>query len=431
VAKQSKQIILYVSLNGMLVGQLKKATNGQISFKYDDNWLAEGFQISNSLPLQEDEYKGQEVSRYFDNLLPDNAIIKRNIATKFGAESTNAFDMLKVIGKDCVGALSFTLDQNIDDQLELNYRELSEAEIARKIKTLSSSSPLGMDDNEFRISIAGAQEKTALLNVDGQWYEPLKLTPTTHIFKTSIGALGIDINFNDSIDNEWISLKIMQKLGIDTCHSEISQFEDQRVLVVKRFDRRWVDDNGKKFILRIPQEDMCQALGYSPFQKYQSDGGPGIIDIAKLLNASTNQADKINFFKTILIFDLLVATDGHAKNFSLFQTSKGFRLTPIYDVMSGYFLHARENMPYQKMKLAMKVGNSGHYAFKRITQRHYLETAKMCDIAESTFYDILSELKQKCEELHLTEAELDPMFNKATLEPILEGIQKRSKIILE
>ncbi len=429
MAKRSKQIILHVSLNGMLVGQLKKAVNGQISFKYDRDWITEGFQISNSLPLQEDEYKGEEVSRYFDNLLPDNEVIKRNIATKFGAESTQAFDMLKVIGRDCVGALSFTLDENISDNLELIYRKLNETEIARKIKTLGSSSPLGMDDNEFRISIAGAQEKTALLNIDGQWHEPLGLSPTTHIFKTSIGALGIDINFNDSIDNEWVSLKIMQKLGIETCHSEIEQFEDQRVLVVKRFDRRWVEDNGKKFIIRIPQEDMCQALGYSAFQKYQSDGGPGIIDIAKLLNASTRPEDKINFFKSILIFDLLFATDGHAKNFSIFQTRRGFRLTPIYDVMSGHFLHLREKMPYQKLKLAMKIGNSGHYNFKRISQRHYLETAKMCDISESLFYQITDELKQQYEKLTLKDSDLDPRFNKSTLDPILEGIHKRSKII--
>lgn len=430
MAKQNKQIILHVSLNGVLVGKLKKATNGQISFKYDVDWLDEGFQISNSLPLQEDEYKGAEVSRFFDNLLPDNDVIKKNIATKFGAESTQAFDMLKVIGRDCVGALSFTIDSAPIEDLQMKYRELSNKEIAHKIKNLSSSSPLGMDDHEFRISIAGAQEKTALLNIDGRWYEPLELTPTTHIFKTSIGALGIDLNFNDSIDNEWVSLKILEKLGVETCESYISQFEDQRVLVVKRFDRRWIENENKKIILRIPQEDMCQALGYSPYQKYQSDGGPGIIEIAKLLNASNNTEDKINFFKTILIFDLLVATDGHAKNFSIFQSRRGFRLTPIYDVMSGYFLHSREKMPMQKLKLAMKIGNSGHYAFKRISHRHYLESAKMCDISQKHFYDIVNDLKNRCEKLTFSKNEFDPMFNKATLEPILEGIEKRSKLIL-
>jgi serine/threonine-protein kinase HipA len=427
--RKTKSQTLYVSLNGVLVGFLKKESSGAISFRYESEWLEEGFAISHSMPLQEDMYRGEIVSRYFDNLLPDNDEIKKTVATKFGAESIRPFDMLSVIGKDCVGALSFSHEE-IDpfEQYEMNYKKISEKEIAQRIRELSSSSPLGMKEGEFRLSVAGAQEKTALLKIKKGWHEPQGMTPTTHLIKTPIGALGESINFKDSVDNEWASLAIMKKFGLPVCHSEIEVFEDQRVLVVERFDRRWVKNESQNFLIRIPQEDLCQALGYSPYQKYQSDGGPGILEITKLLQASKEQNDRFDFFKAMIIFDLLYATDGHGKNFSIFLGADGFRLTPFYDVMSGYFLVKSEGRSVNKMKLAMGVGESGHYRFSKIAKRHYLETAKKCGIIESKFEEILEGIRKSYLALSFTKEELDTHLNQKTLEIILEGIEKRARI---
>lgn len=428
--KQTKHLKAY--LNGMLVGTLKKETSGLTTFQYDLNWLEEGIAISNSLPLQEDEYRGEVVTRYFDNLLPDNDEIKKIVATKFGAESTRSFDMLHAIGKDCVGALSFlSEDRSPEDFTKIDYSELTEPQIAARLRGLGSSTPLGMErDEDFRISIAGAQEKTAFLKMNEKWCEPHGLTPTTHILKTSIGALGNTISFSDSIDNEWVSLKIMQKMGLPTCEAHIEEFEDQRVLVVKRFDRKWETIGGKKVLLRKPQEDMCQALGISPYQKYQSDGGPGMIEISKLLMTSKNEYDRFQFFKCMIIFDLLFATDGHAKNFSIFLQKDGLQLTPFYDVMSAYFMHRREKVPLQKMKLAMKVGKSGHYAFKRINLKHYKESAKLCGIAEENFEHIIAEVNQSYQHLSFEKNELDQNVNQDTVAIILEGMQVRAKELL-
>jgi len=430
MAKKAKLKSLNIFLNTILVGVLKKSSSGEILFQYDEDWIRDGFEISRSLPIQEDIYKGEVVSRYFDNLLPDNDEIKSIVATKFGAESTRPFDLLSVIGKDCVGALSF-LQPNCEHptDFEMNFSPVSDDTIEKRLKTLGSTTPLGMDEEDFRISIAGAQEKTAFLKVNGKWHEPYGLTPTTHIFKTSIGALGVDINFKDSIDNEWASLFIMKKMGLPVCNTEIAQFGDQRVLVIERFDRKWVKHSGKNILLRIPQEDMCQALSISPYKKYQSEGGPGIVDISKFLMASKNTDDRINFFKAIIVFDILHATDGHGKNFSIFLEEDGFRLTPFYDVMSGYFLHKREKKPLEKLKLAMKVGDSGHYALKRITKRHYEEISKKCSINKEIFEQIISELKHNYENLKIEDNELDPLLNRETLDIILEGMAKRAKII--
>lgn len=432
MAKKKKMRSLNIYLNTALIGVLKKSGGGEISFEYNEEWISDGFAISRSFPLQEGLYKGEDASRYFDNLLPDNDNIKKIVAIKFGAESTRPFDLLAVIGKDCVGALSFLPaedEQIIDFQME--YSPLKDKEIAKRLRGLGSSTPLGMDEQDFRISIAGVQEKTAFLDIDGKWQEPYGLTPTTHIFKTSIGALGKEISFEDSIDNEWASLFIMKKMGLPVCEASIKEFEDQRALVIKRFDRKWRDYQGSEILLRIPQEDFCQALNISPYKKYQSEGGPGIIDIANFLMASKNEADRINFFKAIIIFDLLYATDGHGKNFSIFLEKDGFRLTPFYDVMSGYFLYKREKAALQKLKLAMKVGDSGHYDFKRINKRHYLETAKLCGINDEMFNKIMDELNNAYLSLNILDNELDPLLNKETLNIILEGMEIRAKVLFE
>ena len=424
--------ILNVYLNGALVGGLKKETSGLVSFKYDKDWIGGNFAISQSLPIQEQEFKGEIVSRYFDNLLPDNEDIKKLIAEKFGAESTRSFDLLAVAGKDCVGALSFVAEgENEPPMFEMNYKKLTTAKIAKKIRGLGSVNPLGMEEEDFRLSIAGAQEKTALLRIGKSWYEPLGSTPTTHIIKTPIGALGETLNFKDSVDNEWASLFIMKKFNLPVCGVQIEEFEDQRVLVVERFDRRWIKTKeGSDAILRIPQEDMCQALGISPYKKYQSEGGPGLQSISSFLSASANENDKYTFFKGIMLFDLLFATDGHGKNFSISLNPNGFKLTPFYDVMSGYFLHAREKRPLQKLKLAMSVGNSNYYNFDKILKRHYEESAKKCSLSKDNFEKIVEELKTSLANFNYTAKELDPRLSRETLEMIVEGMHKRAARVL-
>lgn len=422
---------LNVFLNGTKVGILKKDTSGQISFKYEEDWIQDGFAISQSLPIQEQVYKGEIVSRYFDNLLPDNDEIKKLVAQKFGAESIRPFDILEVVGRDCVGALSFIIEDGGEPPIfEMNYSKLTIKSIANKIRGLGSSAPLGMEENDFRLSIAGAQEKTALLKVGKSWFEPHGQTPTTHIIKTPIGALGMDLNFDDSVDNEWASLFIMEKFGLKTCKANIESFEDQRVLVVERFDRRWLKDDGKDVILRLPQEDMCQALGVSPYKKYQNEGGPSIVNISKFLAASQEEKDRFDFFKGIMVFDLLFATDGHAKNFSISMNKNGFKMTPFYDVMSGYFLHAREKRGIQKLKLAMSVGNSNHYSFDKIWKRHYQETASKCLISKEDFERICEEVKKSFDEFEYKAKDLDKNLKTETLEMIVEGMRKRAKKIL-
>lgn len=349
---------LNVFVNGRLVGVLKRESSGAIDFRYDAQWLSwqSTFPISLSLPLREDRYIGAPVINVFDNLLPDGEPIRRRVAERVGATGTDAYSMLSALGHDCVGALQF-LPEGIDPGPpgKIEGKLISDDEVAHIIQNLATA-PLGLDEDEdFRISIAGAQEKTALLRQEGEWYKPVGTTATTHILKPQIGRLPNGIDLSNSVENEFFCLKLISALGIPAANVEMTEFGGRRTLVVERFDRRWTSD---KRLLRLPQEDCCQALSVPPTRKYQSDGGPGLKDILELLKGSDAPSQDLTMFlRASIVFWLIGATDGHAKNFSIFLGPGGrFRLTPLYDVLSAQpSLNAKQIQP-KALKLAMSVG---------------------------------------------------------------------------
>ena len=105
-------------------------------------------------------------------------------------------------------------------------------------------------DDDFRISLAGAQEKDAFLWWNGKWLKPRGATPTTHIFKLPIGLVGgRKADFSTSVDNEWLCLRLFKEYGLPTANAEIVTFGSQRVLVVERFDRALSRDGKQLFRL--------------------------------------------------------------------------------------------------------------------------------------------------------------------------------------
>jgi len=215
---------------------------------------------------------------------------------------------------------------------DISGRPIDDKEISLLVQNLASA-PLGVDgDVEFRISLAGTQEKTALLYWKNHWHIPHGTTATTHILKPQIGVPGNGIDMTRSVENEHFCMRLMDVLGLPAAKTRIQDFEGTRVLVVERFDRIWTKDNR---LIRRPQEDLCQALSVPRTRKYQADGGPGIPQVLDLLEGSDDpEADQKLFLKAQVIFWLIGATDGHAKNFSLFLAPGGrYSLTPIYDVI--------------------------------------------------------------------------------------------------
>jgi serine/threonine-protein kinase HipA len=254
---------------------------------------------------------------------------------------------------------------------------LSESEIESLLVQTTRSGPMGnLDDQEnLRISLAGAQEKTALLWHQGQWMRPYGSTPTTHILKLPIGMVGHrQADFSTSIENEWLCMNLLAEFGLPVAKTEIMSFGSQRVLSVERFDRQ-LHSSGD-WLMRLPQEDFCQVMGTPSHLKYESDGGPGLSDIAGVLKGSVQaERDLSNLLTTQILFWMLAAPDGHAKNFSLRVLAQGrYQLTPLYDVMSIWPVEG--NGPNQfsmfKAKMAMAVlGKNKHYLFKDIQRRHF------------------------------------------------------------
>jgi serine/threonine-protein kinase HipA len=148
--------------------------------------------------------------------------------------------------------------------------------------------------------------------------------------------------------------------------------------------------------MRLPQEDFCQILGVSPNLKYQNDGGPGIVEIMQVLQGSKDaERDRELFFRSQILFWLLGAIDGHAKNFSVYLEPGGsYCLTPLYDIISAYPLISKNSLPSQKIKMAMALkGTSGnHYLWSKIQPRHFLATAKLVDFSVTKAEQILQEM---------------------------------------
>ena len=420
---------LFVYMNGYEVGEYRQQRSGAQEFSYSDSWLERkgAIPLSLSLPLTDKTHKGSNVYNYFDNLLPDSIEIRNRIQTRFGAKTNRPFELLARIGMDCVGAIQLLSDRTSVDVKKIESIPLSDQEIANTLRNYKSM-PLGMSkEQDFRISLAGAQEKTAFLWHDDHWQRPVCTTPTTHIFKLPIGVIehsGIDLS--DSVENEWLCLEILRSFELPVPAVRIEEFEDIKVLIVERFDREVSQD--KTWIIRHPQEDMCQANGVAPALKYESDGGPGIKKIMETLKSSTYpENDRKQFMKTVFLFWLLGAVDGHAKNFSIFLKQGGrFELTPIYDVISAYPLAEKRQIEYRKMNMAMAVhGKNVHYAWHEIMPRHWLEEAKRVDFPKSEMLLIMDESHSKLDSvIDDVSTNLPKDFPADIAESIVGGMKK-------
>lgn len=423
-------------MNGERVGRLRRSPTGELRFEYEADWLGSprATPISTSMPLSSDPYMGAVVESYLDNLLPDDESIRRRMQVTLDAASSRAFDLLAQAGADCVGAIQLLPSRDVPDVRRIEATPVSDAEVAELLRTYEAH-PLGMspEQDDFRISVAGAQEKTGLLWHEGIWHRPRGPTPTTHLVKLPIGEMrahGIDLS--DSVENEWLCLRLARRLGVPAPQADIHWFHDVKALVVERFDRRWSSDGS--WVIRLPQEDACQALGVPPARKYERDGGPGIVDLMDLLlQAAYPQADRTRLFRTLVLYWLLAAVDGHAKNFSFFIQPGGIlELTPAYDVLSAYPLVARRQLPEQKLRMAMAVfGNNRHYRWREITRRHWLTTAARCRYPEREAEGVLDDLVESLEPaLRDVREDLPTDFPAHVAEPILTRLASAGELLV-
>lgn len=424
---------LSIWANGVRVGSWRIPPRGEMQLQYDDAWRASaaGRPLSLSLPFGIDNspLRGSAVENYFDNLLPDSEPIRRRIATRFRTESLEPFDLLAAVGHDCVGAIQLLPDDDRPANVEsIEATPLSEDDVAAHLRgTVSAQVPGYEADEGFRISLAGMQEKTALLWHGGRWLLPHGSTPTTHILKLPLGLVGnMRADFSTSVENEWLCMQLLEAFGLPVARTAILSFAGQKVLGVERFDRQ-LDASGR-WIARLPQEDFCQVHGLPHTRKYEADGGPGVLQLAgKLAASERGEEDIATLLKAQVLFWMLAATDGHAKNFSIRLLPQGrYRLTPMYDVMS--ILPAMGDAPSQlrwhKAKLAMALcGKNRHYLLKDIQRRHFNATARKAGYgptAEPLIEGILARVPGAVAEV---ESRLPPGFPQRVADTVLAGLR--------
>lgn len=438
MGRKSRTRALSVWVNGKLAGEWRIPARGETEFRYDSTWVAseEGRPLSLSLPFSLDRgsIKGRPVEHYFDNLLPDADLIRKRVQDRFHTDSRNAFDLLAAIGRDCVGAVQLLPpDEQPKGVHAIDAVPLSEAEVERAlIRTVAPPSPAAQpEDEDLRISIAGAQEKTAFLRHDGKWCRPLGATPTTHIFKLPLGLVGgMQADLRTSVENEWLCARILRAYGLPVAGCDIGRFGSQKALVVERFDRQ-LHSSGK-YWLRLVQEDFCQATATPSSLKYERDGGPGMLDMARILRGSVHRDDDLTrLLEAQLLFWMLAATDGHAKNFSIRVLSQGrFQLTPLYDVLSIWPIMGEgpNKISWHHARLAMSVrGRNKHYLLKDIQRRHFNAMAAQCGVGETAEPLIKDILAATPAVVASVQKGLPKGFPQHVLDAILQGLMKSAE----
>lgn len=360
---------LIALLAGKEIGRVQRDAHGRLSFSYSDAWRAEpdAYPLSLSMPLAAKEHRRSAIEAFLWGLLPDNERVLDRWAAKFQVSARNVFALLSHVGEDCAGAVQFVTPDRFDairsgaqDRIEW----LEEADIADRLKTLRTDHAawrLPSDTGQF--SLAGAQPKTALLLDDNRWGIPSGRLPTTHILKPPTGA------FDGQAENEHFCLMLVRSLGLPAAQSQVMRFGEEIAIVIERYDRQRQGND----IVRVHQEDICQALGIMPTRKYQNEGGPSPADIVELLRASSTdrEADVATFADALGFNWLIGGTDAHAKNYSLLLSGPQVRLAPLYDVAS---ILSYDNFDKRKVKLAMKIG--GDYKLDQVGLRQWQKFAR-------------------------------------------------------
>jgi serine/threonine-protein kinase HipA len=360
---------LVTLLDGKEVGRVHNDARGRLTFVYDDEWrkAPDAYPLSLSMPIVSKEHGRSVVEAFLWGLLPDNEQVLARWAAKFQVSARNVFALISHVGEDCAGAVQFVTPERLEairNGKEDKVEWLDESEVARRLRMLREDHAawrLPRDTGQF--SLAGAQPKTALLLQNERWGIPSGRIPTTHILKPPTG------HFDGHAENEHICLMLARNLGLPAAQSKVMRFKDEVAIVVERYDRQQKGND----IIRVHQEDICQALGIMPTKKYQNEGGPSPVNIIDLLRTySTDRDTDLDTFAAALGFNWLIAgTDAHAKNYSLLLSGPDVRLAPLYDIAS---ILPYDDVDLRKAKLAMKIG--GEYKVSQIGLRQWQKFAR-------------------------------------------------------
>jgi serine/threonine-protein kinase HipA len=322
----SKLVVYY---EYKVVGHLDFDKDERLSFKYDSSWLAfkDRFPLSLALPLVEKTYGHLEAKSFFENLLPEGEI--KDLLEAHGKSSIKSeFGFLKEFGGDCAGAFKILPERVKAARIAKPRKELKLDVIYKYLNEKKSLTDVILNKEGGKFSLAGAQDKFAVIFDKDKIYLPMDGSPTTHIIKPHVRYFN---STHDTPYNEYLCMKLAAAVGLNVPGVDIIEGEHP-LFIVERFDRT----QSKTGILRIHQQDFCQAQGITSLKKYESDGGPTFADNYNLVKAySSFPIPDLNQLLKWLIFNLAIGNnDSHSKNLAFLQTEDGIRLAPFYDLLS-------------------------------------------------------------------------------------------------
>jgi serine/threonine-protein kinase HipA len=321
-----------VWLDNRLAGRLT-AEGNNLHFEYEVAYResSDATPLSMSLPLTLDQHASAAVTGFFEALLPDQGAARARLELEAGVSRSNVLGLLTYAGRDLPGAICI-VPEGDEIPTDGGVAPLTERELAERLADLRRSARSGGVplSEHGQWSLAGAQAKLALAYSDGQWGVPYGSMPTTHILKPAIPG------FEQFDAFEVTCLRAARQLGLSSAQAWLQPLADgTHAAVVVRYDRV-VEPDGS--ILRIHQEDLCQALAYPAWQKYERDGGPGLRRIGALIKrlpAPTRQESSNRLLDALAFNYAIAGTDGHARNFSLLLSGPGVVLAPLYDLNSA------------------------------------------------------------------------------------------------
>lgn len=329
-----------------------------LEFSYAESWIVAGMPpLSQSLPL-EGEFDREAATAFFGGLLPEGEP-RALLARQLGISRRNDFELLKALAGDTAGAVTL-LAPGQEPSQGGDVEWLDEDRLCELVDELPRRPMHADQDGGYRLSLAGAQDKLpVLLDEQGRVGLTRGGTPSTHILKTPIARL------DDTVLNEAACLQVGRLLGVEVVCAQPHRAAGREFLLVERYDREHTDRGTR----RLHQEDFCQALAVPTGRKYESEGGPGLLDAFTLLRraVAVPARDAPRLLEYVALSFLVGNHDAHAKNYSLLYLpgSPQAGLAPAYDVLSTVAYGKTQKM---SRKMAMEIG--GEYRPEYLRARH-------------------------------------------------------------
>jgi serine/threonine-protein kinase HipA len=339
--RPSKARALDAWMNGQRVGRWCVSASAVHSFQYDVAWprSPHARPLSLSLPLSQTAqalHRGARVHGWFDHLLPSGALARQRLQAWHGAASTDAFDLLSIVGRDCVGALHLvSSDGHPGDPARIEAEPLTERELVRLVDACAGdpATALGPAAVPPPAALPGAQAQLALLWHGHRWCRPRGATPSTHVVKLPLGAAaGGAPAISTSLENEWLCARLLHAFGFAVAPSRIDTVGPHKVLCIERVDRRWLSEG---WCARLPMEDFCQATGTLP---RDARAQPTLARMLDVLRASDEAAqDRERLLAALVVLWMLAVPDASAQRFALrWRPGSRFVLAPLPGVMSAW-----------------------------------------------------------------------------------------------